>query len=368
MLRSQSQPVSTKASPKTSISSQMSPTSRPSSSLNKHIDVTELANTLLPLLSQTIRESVAANKNAEFKKVNDCITGNLDSQINEKLNIIGATHERIETELAGVVNSVALLRFNHEELTQKVINLEDTLNKNNEEVAVAQSSITSLLQEHKILEHELDNLKKTFATQTNLEERVVEKVSQMLQTQQQNHLPCTLNDLPLREICFDAETECRLEAMEQYSRRDCLLFFGLYEMEFEDCSEKIVQSVHATGVNITAADVSISHGLQIRTHRRDKPRPIIAKFTRRSVKNEVFELKHRFKESLNHYNVYVQEQPTKARSRAIYRMKEAGIRVSTFESRLLYTHDRKHRVINSLAVPPSKLGWDRVKMKEIFAE
>ena len=220
MLRSQSQPVSSKASPKTSTFSQMSPTSRANSSVNKKIDVTELANTRLPLLSQAIQESVAANINAEFRKVNDCITENL-SQINEKLNIIGATHERIETELAGVVNSVALLRSNHEELTQKVINLEDTLDKNSEELAVAQSSITSLLQEHKILEHELDNLKKTCVTQTNLKERVVEKVSQMLQTQQQNHLPCTVNELPLRENSFDGETECRLEAMEQYSRRDC---------------------------------------------------------------------------------------------------------------------------------------------------
>ena len=219
MLRSQSQPVSSKASPKTSTSSQMSPTGRANSSVNKNIDLTELTNTLLPLLSQTIQGNVAANINAEFKKVNDCITEN-PSQINEKLNIIGATHERIEKELAGVVNSVALLRSNHEELTQMVINLEDTLDKNSEEVAVAQSSITSLLQKHKIWEHELDNLKKTCVTQTNLEERVVEKVSQMLQAQQQNHLPCTVNDLPLREIGFDVETECRQEAVEQYSKRD----------------------------------------------------------------------------------------------------------------------------------------------------
>ena len=129
-------------------------------------------------------------------------------------------------------------------------------------------------------------------------------------------------DLPLREIGFDVETECRLEAMEQCSRRDCLLLFGLYEMEFEDCTEKMVRTAHAMGVNITAADVSFSHRLQVRTRRRDQPRPIIAKFTRRSVTNEVFESKHRLKESLNHYNVYVQEQLTKARSRAIYRMKE----------------------------------------------
>ena len=101
------------------------------------------------------------------------------------------------------------------------------------------------MQEHKILEHELDNLKETCVTQTSLEERMVKKMSQMLQTQQQNHLPRTENDLPLREIGFDVQTECRLEASEQHSRRDCLLFLGLHRKEFEDCTEKVVQTAHA---------------------------------------------------------------------------------------------------------------------------
>ena len=118
MSRSQSQPISSKASPKTSTTSQVLPTIRANSSVNKKIDVTELANTLLLLLSQTTQKSVAANKNAEFKKPNDCIT-ETHSKIDEKLNIIGATHERLETELAEVVNSVALLRSNHDELTQR---------------------------------------------------------------------------------------------------------------------------------------------------------------------------------------------------------------------------------------------------------
>ena len=69
MLRSQSQPVSSKASPKTSTSSQMSPTIRAHTSVNKSIDVTELANTLLPLLSQTIQESVAPSEMQNSKKL-----------------------------------------------------------------------------------------------------------------------------------------------------------------------------------------------------------------------------------------------------------------------------------------------------------
>ena len=114
----------------------MSPQIRAKSCVNKNIDVTKLANTLLPLLSQTIQESAAADINAEFKNVNDCNTENF-TKSNEKVNVIGATHERIETEIAEVVNPVALLRSNHDETTQKVIHIENAHDKNSEEVAVA---------------------------------------------------------------------------------------------------------------------------------------------------------------------------------------------------------------------------------------
>ena len=77
-------------------------------------------------------------------------------------------------------------------------------------------------------------------------------------------------------------------ATEQYNRGDSLLFSGPYEMEFEDCFEKVVQTAHVLGMNIIAADVSISHRLQTRNCRKDEPRLIVAKFIRRSVKKEVF--------------------------------------------------------------------------------
>ena len=101
--------------------------------------MTALANTLLSLLSTTTQESVAANINAEFINVNDCNTWNI-TEINEKFNVVGATYKRIETELAEVVNSVALLGSNYDETTQKVVNRGDVFDNNSAEVAVAQSS------------------------------------------------------------------------------------------------------------------------------------------------------------------------------------------------------------------------------------
>ena len=177
MLRSQKQQTSSKASSKTSL--QISPTMR-ASIIVKNILVTELANTLLPLLSQSIQEGVAANINEEFKKVNDCITAN-HSKIKEKLSVIGATNERIEVEFAEFANLVLIRRTNHDATIQKLTNLEKALLKYSEEVAVAQLSINSLLKENKVVENKLDNLKKICVTQENFEERVVETVSQTMQ-------------------------------------------------------------------------------------------------------------------------------------------------------------------------------------------
>ena len=137
-------------------------------------------------------------------------------------------------------------------------------------------------------------------------------------------------------------------------------------MEFEDCTEIVVQTAHAMGMNITTADISISQRLQTRSRRKDKQGPNIAKFMHRSVKNEVFDSNYRLKKSLGHYKVYVQEHLTEARSRVFHRMKEAGFRVSTIEPRLLHTHDGKYEGINSLAEISSKTGRDRANVKEVF--
>ena len=205
MLRSQSQATSCRASPKDARTS-------------SNLDVTELANSLFPMISQEIQESVAAKINEEFKKVNNCISLNL-SKINEKLNCIGETHQRIETELVEVSKSVAL--------------------KNNEKGDWATEEITgiqltneNIIQEKKILEKELDNFK------NNFEERVADKVSETLRAQQEHcQLQPTENETHL--VGLDIANECRLEDMEQYIRRDCLLFFGLFDMEHEDCTEKL---------------------------------------------------------------------------------------------------------------------------------
>ena len=82
--------------------------------------------------------------------------------------------------------------------------------------------------------------------------------------------------------CFS--TECRLEVIEQYNRRECLMYFGPTEGENENSVDKIVQTAFET-VEIMHDDVSVSYRLHTRNRRSDETRPIIAKFTRRKTKN-----------------------------------------------------------------------------------
>ena len=132
--------------------------------------------------------------------------------------------------------------------------------KNSEEVALVKLSVNSSLKKNKFVENESDNLKKTCVAQKNFKERVAEIVAQILQRrkQQQRYNSLTESETPLAES-FRVVIECRLEGNEQYNRRDYLLFFGLHEKEFEDCTKKVIQTAHAMVVNIAAADISISH-------------------------------------------------------------------------------------------------------------
>ena len=351
MLRSQNQSNTSKGS-------QVSTTTAMASA--KSIDVADLAKTLLPLLSQSIQDAVTTNFNDEFKKVNECIAVNLN-KINDKSSLIGDRHERIESELAAISHTVTSLHAEQNNLSEKVVTFERTLNENKESVSQVQSTIHDL-------ENEIVVLKKMTAKET-IDKLVAEKLDEIMQQQQQtpqNSVQSSENPQILQ--VFDLDTECRLETIEQYNRRDCLLFGGLYESDFEDCTEKVIQTVNAMGLDISYSDISISHRLSTRHRRRDEPRPIIAKFTRRTVRNQVLTSKYRLKNSDNHYNVFVQEQLTRPRARALYKLKEEGFRVTTNECRLMYSSERNQGIINSLADLQSKLGWDLAKMKEVFGK
>ena len=127
-----------------------------------------------------------------------------------------------------------------------------------------------------------------------------------------------------------------------------------------------METAHAMGVAITHSDVSISHRLFTRNRRPGEPRAVTVKFTRRDTKNAIYQSKHRLKLSDNHYNVYVREQLTKERARALFWLKEEGYEVTIYECRLLYKKGPSNGVINSLDELITKIGWDSGKLKKVF--
>ena len=162
--------------------------------------------------------------------------------------------------------------------------------------------------------------------------------------------------------------DCRMEMMEQYARRDCLMFFGLEEEEGEDTTQKVVETVNAMGANLSAEEVSISQRLFTRNRSHGEPRPVIAKFIRRSVKQQIYHSKHLLHYSENHFRVYIKEHLTKERAKAIYLIIKAGYEVTTDECRINYKKNSEAGVINSLSDLQSKLNWEAAAILKVLSK
>lgn len=86
----------------------------------------------------------------------------------------------------------------------------------------------------------------------------------------------------------------KVDDLENYSRRHCLIFHGIEETEMEKTDEVISQfASHKFGVSLSVDDIE-------RSHRLGKPkvngkRPIIARFNSYKKRQEIFSLKKKLK-------------------------------------------------------------------------
>jgi len=110
-----------------------------------------------------------------------------------------------------------------------------------------------------------------------------------------------------------AAAEQRLEEQEQYSKRDNLVFHGIPEHGDEDTMKKVIEVCqrHFPSVNVQTSDISISHRLPTRAS--DKPKPIIVRFARRDVRQQIF----RSKKQLKNTKLMVVEQLTTKRLKLV---------------------------------------------------
>ena len=187
-----------------------------------------------------------------------------------------------------------------------------------------------------------------------------------LKTERQQRQTTSQMAQPTLPPAADDMTRFRLEALEQYNRRDCLIFHNLYEEEGEDTTIKVVQTAKAMGIDINPDDISISHRLSTRNRSQGEPKPIIAKFTKRTTKNAIYQSKHALRFSQYHFDVFIREHLTKERSRAVFQMKKAGIKVTTQDGRLHFSGDGGSGVIDTLTDLESKLKWTRDGINGLF--
>ena len=113
-----------------------------------------------------------------------------------------------------------------------------------------------------------------------------------------------------------------LDRQEQYSRKDSVRMYGIPEAEDErETNDIVVKLAKDIGVNITTADLRVSHRLG-RRGRGGKPRTIIAKFVRRQCKTDVMRNKKRLRDCQNYENVYINDDLTTLRNKLVMEMKK----------------------------------------------
>lgn len=102
-----------------------------------------------------------------------------------------------------------------------------------------------------------------------------------------------------------------LDDQEQYSRRECLRFYGVPEKESEK-TDDVIRDISSSllEVTLTENDIARSHRITPRGGRREEqPNPIIVRFSTYNVRQRVYEAKTKLKGS----DIFMQEDLTPIR-------------------------------------------------------
>ena len=138
-------------------------------------------------------------------------------------------------------------------------------------------------------------------------------------------------DSEIKSIRDRAKKQCRRDHLvgdkrDQYSRRENLRVTGVPFHQGEDTNRIMIAIACDLGVTITEADISVSH----RSGKRigDNPRPILCKFVRRDVKNQLLANKMRARNiKRDPYDgrlvkIYVDEDLTSMRARVCKKLRQ----------------------------------------------
>ena len=172
--------------------------------------------------------------------------------------------------------------------------------------------------------------------------------------EQIDHLSKRVNDLESSSTAGDR----RIDAAEQYSRRNCLRISGVKEKKAEVTYDVILQIAEVCGVDLSLSEIDRSHRLQQFTpanpSARKRPRDIIVKFVSYRSRNKFFRGKSHLKNNTSFPSVYINEDLTRLRTNLL---KEARLLVKnnvlhcawSFDGRIyIKKPDGSRRTISSL--------------------
>ena len=125
-----------------------------------------------------------------------------------------------------------------------------------------------------------------------------------------------------------------LDDQEQYSRRECLRFFGVPENPSEN-TDDLIRDLAGKQLNLhlNENDIARSHRITPRFGRKGEgPNPIIVRFTTYNIRRRVFEAKAKLKGS----NVFIQEDLTPLRRELLNKARKMPTvkRVRTSDGRI----------------------------------
>lgn len=176
-----------------------------------------------------------------------------------------------------------------------------------------------------------DELKVIQKSQDFLGNKFDELLKSFTLLQEENKQLKSENILLKKEVKELNKRMCNLEEEQEnlnlYSRRDCLEFHGIPESHGENTDELVKRVGELVGVEVGQTDISVSHRLPTK---RGRIPTIIAKFTKRSTRDKIYQAKGNLKTYNSSHigltrsseNMYINESLTQRAKELFYRVRE----------------------------------------------
>jgi exosome complex exonuclease DIS3/RRP44 len=133
--------------------------------------------------------------------------------------------------------------------------------------------------------------------------------------------------------------ERKIEDLEQYSRRSCVMISGFPDSPNEKSTDAVVLKLaKAMDIEVEVGDISRSHRLPTRV-RSDRPRDIVVSFTTYNMRHKFHTSRSKLKDSPEYRGkVYINEHLTSQRNKVFYESRQAKKRGKLVDT---WTYDGK---------------------------